>query len=378
MLAALRRELQVPVGWISVGIFLLLGERIFATAGPLLEILLFTILFSIILWGAFTVVRHAEEIAHRLGEPYGTLVLTMAVTVIEVSFIVVVMLDGPDDSTLARDTVFAVLMITLNGVAGLCILLGGLRHSQQSYNLEGARAFLAVIMPVSIIALVLPNFTTSTPGPTLSFLQAGVFAVLILMLYAVFLGIQTIRHAGFFRDPAAAESGDVAELDEGPEFAEHETGASEPRSTGYHTLLLLLAILPVIMLTEQLAHIVQDGIEAAGAPMALGGVVVAVLVLSPESMGALKAAVANRLQRSVNIALGSALATIGLTIPSVLAVSLYLGTHVTLGLPGEETMLLILTLITCMLTFGGVRTNVLQGAVHLVLFAVYVLLLFDP
>jgi|FEC22Drversion2_1045045.scaffolds.fasta_scaffold00031_105 Ca2+:H+ antiporter len=377
MLATLRRELQVPVGWISVGLLLLLGERIVA-AGPILEFVLFAILFPIILWGAFTVVRHAEEIAHRLGEPYGTLVLTMAVTVIEVSFIIVVMMDGPDKNTLARDTVFAVLMITLNGVAGLCILLGGLRHSQQVYNLEGARAFLAVIMPVSMIALVLPNFTTSTAGPTLSSLQAGVFAVLILLLYIVFLGIQTIRHAGFFRDPAANEPGGDAEFDEEPEFAEHETRAAAARSTGYHVLLLLLAILPVIVLTEQLAHIVQDGIRAAGAPMALGGVVVAILVLSPESMGALKAAVANRLQRSVNIALGSALATIGLTIPSVLAASLYLGIHVTLGLPGEETMLLILTLITCMLTFGGGRTNVLQGAVHLVLFAVYVLLLFDP
>lgn len=378
MLATLRRELQIPVGWGAVGISLLMGERILAAPGAILEVVLFVVLFAIILWGAFTVVRHAEEIAHRLGEPYGTLVLTMSVTVIEVSFIVVVMLDGPEDATLARDTVFAVLMITLNGVAGLCILLGGLRHSQQTYNLEGARAFLAVIMPVSVFALVLPNFTTSTPGPTLSFLQAGVLAVLVLLLYAVFLGIQTIRHAGFFRDPAVAEPGNAGDQVDEPEFADHETGAAEARSTGYHTLLLLLAILPVIVLTEQLAHIVHDGIEAAGAPLALGGVVVAILVLSPESMGALKAAVANKLQRSVNIALGSALATIGLTVPAVLAVSLFLGTHITLGLPAEEMLLLVLTLITCMLTFGGVRTNVLQGAVHLVLFAVYVLLLFDP
>ncbi len=378
MLATLRRELQIPVGWTAVAVSLLMGDRILAAPGAVVELLLFVVLFAIILWGAFTVVRHAEEIAHRVGEPYGTLVLTMSVTVIEVSFIVVVMLDGPADATLARDTVFAVLMITLNGVAGLCILLGGLRHSQQTYNLEGARAFLAVIMPVSIFALVLPNFTTSTPGPTLSFLQAGVLAVLVLLLYAVFLGIQTIRHAGFFRDPAVAEPGNAGDQVDEPEFADHETGAEEARSTGYHTVLLLLAILPVIVLTEQLAHIVHDGIEAAGAPLALGGVVVAILVLSPESMGALKAAVANKLQRSVNIALGSALATIGLTVPAVLAVSVWFGTHVTLGLPAEEMLLLMLTLVTCMLTFGGVRTNVLQGAVHLVLFAVYVLLLFDP
>lgn len=378
MLATLRRELQIPVGWAAVAASLLMGGQALAAPGPAAELVLFIVLFAIILWGAFTVVRHAEEIAHRLGEPYGTLVLTMSVTVIEVSFIVVVMLDGPADATLARDTVFAVLMITLNGVAGLCILLGGLRHSQQTYNLEGARAFLAVIMPVSVFALVLPNFTTSTPGPTLSFLQAGVLAVLVLLLYAVFLGIQTIRHAGFFRDPAVAEPGNAGDQVDEPEFADHETGEAEGRSTGYHTLLLLLAILPVIVLTEQLAHIVHDGIEAAGAPLALGGVVVAILVLSPESMGALKAAVANKLQRSVNIALGSALATIGLTVPAVLAVGVWFGTYVTLGLPAEEMLLLVLTLVTCMLTFGGVRTNVLQGAVHLVLFAVYVLLLFDP
>lgn len=377
MLETLRAELQIPVGWATVAAFMALGPLLPAAPGAAVEIALFAGLFAIILWGAFTVVRHAEEIAHRLGEPYGTLVLTLSVTVIEVSFILAVMLGGPTEAPLVRDTVFAVFMITLNGVAGLCILLGGLRHSQQTYNLEGARAFLAVIMPVSVIALVLPNFTTSTAGPTLSPLQAGVIAVLVLTLYGVFLAIQTRRHAGFFQDPATAGAPAASAADEA-DFPPHEVEHDPRRSTGFHTVMLLAALGPVILLTEELAHIVQHGIETVGMPDALAGVVVAILVLSPETMGALRAAVANQLQRSVNIALGSALATIGLTVPAVLAISVHFETSVTLGLPGEEMVLLLLTLITCTLTFGGPRTNVLQGAVHLVLFAVYALLLFDP
>lgn len=380
MLKTVRTEMQLVAGWATVGLFVVFGDGWLAIPSTTVRVALFVWLFATIMWGAFTVVRHAEEIAHRLGEPYGTLVLTMSVTIIEVSFIFFVMLGSDADSTLARDTIFAVLMITLNGVAGICILLGGLRHQEQSYNLQGARAFLAVIMPLSVIALVLPNFTSTTPGPTLSHVQAIVFGALTILLYGVFLGIQTIRHAGFFKDPEpegpepeAARENPEEENTEEPE--DHEISG---HTTLYHTALLLVAIFPVILLTGQLAHIAEEGIGAIGAPAAVAGVLVAILVLSPEAVGALRAALDNKLQRSVNIALGSALATIGLTVPSVLAIGIVADRYILFGLPPEEMVLLTLTLVVSAVTFGGPRTNILQGAVHLVMFCVYVVLLFNP
>lgn len=377
MIANLRKEVQILFGWSTVALFLAFGSNWLAQPDPMIQGALFAWLFVTILWGAFSVVRHAEELAHRLGEPYGTLVLTMSVTIIEVSFIFVVMLRSDADSTLARDTIFAVLMLTINGMAGLCILVGGLRHKEQSYNLQGARAFLAVIMPLSVIALVLPNFTTSTDGPTLSQFQAIVFGGLTILLYGVFLAIQTVRHTGFFKDPVPKSE---QENPEEPDIAEQmEVAASVSRtSTGYHAVMLLTALVPVVILTEMLAHIVEDGIDAIGAPEAIAGVLVAVLVLSPEAVGALRAAIANKLQRAVNISLGSALATIGLTVPSVLAIGFFSGRHIIFGLPAEEMVLLVLTLVVSALTFAGGRTNILQGAVHLVLFVVYLALLFNP
>lgn len=384
MLGTLRKEIQLVVGWASVVLVLMFGDAMMAQEALAVRAGLFVWLFGVIMWGAFTVVRHAEELAHRVGEPYGTLVLTMSVTIIEVSFIVVVMLSSDADSTLARDTIFAVVMITLNGIAGLCILLGGLRHNEQSYNLNGARAFLSVIMPLSVIVLILPNFTTSTSGPTLSTVQAIIFGSLTLLLYGIFLAIQTVRHVGYFTDQpattfapkAVADSETVDEPAFVPEVEEQPHG--EQTSALYHAVLLLVALLPVVLLTEELAHLVEDGIAAAGLPAAVAGVLVAILVLSPEAMGALRSAVSNQLQRAVNIALGSALATIGLTVPAVLLIGTLSDRHIVFGLPAEEMVLLTLTLVVASLTFNGPRTNILQGAVHLVMFIVYAVLLFNP
>jgi len=378
MLKLLSKEFQLVVGWASVAVMSVVGHALMANDTPAIRIALFAFLFGIILWGAFTVVRHAEDIAHRVGEPYGTLVLTMSVTVIEVSFIVVAMLNTGEDSTLARDTIFAVIMITLNGIAGLCILLGGLRHGEQSYNLNGARAFLAVIMPLSVIALVLPNFTTTTEGPTLSHMQAIVFGGLTFLLYGVFLGIQTVRHAGFFKQPESAVGFDSDQVDGNYEDTGGNHKDDAETSTLYHVIMLLLALVPVVLLTEELAHLVDDGIDAAGLPEAIAGVLVAILVLSPEAMGALRGAMHNKLQRSVNIAAGSSLATIGLTVPSVLLIGVVADKHILFGLPPQEMVLLVLTLFVASLTFNGPRTNILQGAVHLVLFVVYAVLLFNP
>ena len=373
MLKLLRGEAQIPAVWLTAALFLLFGSRWFAATADNagLTLLLFAWLFAAILWGAFGVVRHAEHLAETLGEPYGTLILTMSVTIIEVAFIVTAIATSTQSSPVARDAVFAVVMIMLNGTIGLCLLLGGLRHREQTYNLPGARAFLSVVIPLAVFALILPNFTVGASGPILSMPQAITIAVLTLTLYGVFLAMQTVRHRSFFQDPIEADS---SALPEPPPEAAH-AGAHPIAS---HTVCLALTLLPAVYLTEELGHIVEHAVKAAGAPQGLVGVIVAVLVLAPEAMGALQAALRNRLQRAVNIALGSVLATIGLTIPTVLILGVWKGIPTILGLGQEQIVLLAVTLVVSTLTFGGDRTNMLQGAVHLVMFLVFALLVFHP
>lgn len=369
-MAWLRREWPVALVWVTAGLFIAFGERWLDPSVPVwLGAVFFLWLFAVILAGAFGVVHHAEAIAHRLGEPYGTLVLTLSVTVIEVSFIAAVMLGG-GAATLARDTVLAVLMITLNGIAGLSLLLGGLRHHEQSYNFESARAFLAVIIPLAVIALVLPNHTVTTPGPTLSTVQAVMTAGLTLLLYVTFLTVQTIRHAAYFADTDAVGHGAGA--------AETPADASDRLPLGGHIALLVLLLVPIVFLAHEFSLFVERAVAAAGAPPDLVGLLIAILVLAPEGAGALRAALANELQRAVNIGLGSALATIGLTVPTVLALALALGETVAFGVDPQEQVLLALTFVAALITFASGRTNILLGAVHLVLFLVYVVLIFDP
>ena len=370
MLKLIRNEAQIGAVWLTAALFLIFGKGWFAAAASStgLTLLLFAWLFAAILWGAFGVVRHAEHLAETLGEPYGTLILTMSVTIIEVAFIVTAIATSTGSSPVARDAVFAVVMIMLNGTIGLCLLLGGWRHREQTYNLPGARAFLSVVIPLAVFALILPNFTARTPGPILSTPQAITIAVLTLVLYIVFLAMQTVRHRSFFQDPIEA---DGSALPEAPPEAAH-AGANP---IAFHTVGLLLTLLPAVYLTEELGHIVDHAVKAMSAPAALAGVIVAVLVLAPEAMGALQAALRNRLQQAVNIALGSVLATIGLTIPAVLVLGVLKDMPTILGLGQEQMVLLAVTLVVSTLTFGGDRTNML-GAVHIVMFLVFGLLLF--
>ena len=364
-LADLRAEAPVLVGAATTAIFFTVGKDWADTFGqPAFTVGIFVWLFAAMMWCAFGVVRHAEALAEYLGEPYGTLILTIAVISIEVAIMATVMLHGGPNPTLPRDTVFAVLMIVLNGMVGLSVVVGALTHRQQQYNLQGAVAFLAVISCLAVIALVLPSFTTSTKGPTLTVLQATIFGVLTAALYAGFLLIQTMRHRVFF-----------VEVEEGGGHA-HDAGPKH--SLGYHALLLLLTLLPVVLLSKPLAHIIDYGIEVLHAPTALGGIIIAILVLSPEGMTSFQAARRNQLQRSVNLSLGSALSTIGLTIPSMLAISLITGTPLELGLVPAEVVLLLLTLFIAQMTFSGAPTNILLGSVHLVLFATFVVLIFNP
>ena len=357
-------------GMVSVVLAYLFRRELFGDLHNIqLTALLFLWLFGTMMWCAFSAVRHAGAIAERFGEPYGTLVLTLSMTVIEVSLLAAIMLHGEANPTLARDAMFATLMIGLNGMVGAALLLGAMRYWEQEYNLAGARAFLVVIASLAVFALIIPNYTKTAPDPSEAPLKAVLFASITVLFYVVFVIVQTMRHRAFFAEPAGNGHGDHACRAE----------LTEARgSLASHVALLLLTLLPIVLLAQFLAIIVDFGIEDLDLPDALGGVLIAILVLSPEGLTAFHAALANQLQRAVNVCLGSALATIGLTIPAALIIGLMTGCKVHLGLDQVETVLLILTLFVSGLTFGGARTNVLQGVVHLLLFIVYVALIFSP
>jgi Ca2+:H+ antiporter len=282
------------------------------------------------------------------------------------------MLHGENNPTLARDAMFATLMIVLNGMVGAALLMGALRYWEQEYNLAGARAFLMVIAALAVFALIIPNYTKTAPDPIQAPYKALLFAAITVLFYIVFLFIQTMRHRAFFAEPEGNGRHDMLG---GEELEAH---VPQSGSLGFHIVMLLLTLLPVVLLSEYLAIIVDFGLEGLDLPDSLGGVMIALLVLSPEGLTAFHAALRNHLQRAVNVCLGSALATIGLTIPAVLVIGLITGREVHLGLDEVQTVLLILTLFVSALTFGGVRTNVLQGTVHLLLFIVYVALIFSP
>ncbi len=329
-------------------------------------VLLLAIICGVILAAAVAIVRHADVLAHRLGEPAGTLLLTLTITGLEVAMVAFVMSTGVEKPTLARDTMFAVVMLVLNGFMGLSLLLGGLRHGEQPYNLQSANAFLVMILPLTVLGLVMPNYTHATPGPTLSRFQMIFLSLMSVAIYAVFLFVQNRRHRGFFT---------FSQETAGAPAAEHDHDS--PRSTLHHVVMLALYSLPLVLLAKQMSTPLDAMVLKLHAPPALGGFIMAVLVLTPESIAAIRAALANRLQRSVNILLGSVLASIGLTIPLVIAVSLFTGRGLDLGLDGAGIVLLVLSLVTSILTFSLPRTNLLLGCVHLLLFGSYLMLMFD-
>jgi Ca2+:H+ antiporter len=322
-------------------------------------------LFAVLLIGAVMVaVHHAELVAVWLGEPYGTLVLTLAVTIIELSLVVSLMLAGKPNPSLARDTVHAVVMLVLNGLAGFCIVAGTLRHREQEFSTLGANAFLAVLMPMAVLVLVLPNHTVAAPGPYYSTMQLIFVGSTCFALYLVFLFVQTVRHQDYFVQIGAAE-------------AEHALVPSA-KIGALSASLLVLTLVAVVLLAKLLAPFIERSIIAAGAPMKLAGVIVAAIVLLPEGVAALRAARRNQLQISINLALGSAVACIGLTVPFVAVIATWLDQPIALGIDNESTLLLLLSFLVAILTYGQGRTNLLSGFVHLVLLASYVFLIFAP
>jgi Ca2+:H+ antiporter len=312
-------------------------------------------------------VHHAEVVAHRTGEPFGTLVLAIAVTVIEVSLILSVMLaGGPDKAALPRDTIFAAVMIICNGVLGICLLVGGLRHREQSFRVEGTGAGLAALTAMATLSLVLPNFTTSSPEGTYTTAQLAFVATSSLALWAAFVFIQTVRHRDYFL-PAAALADEQAHA---PPPSAGQAWAS--------FALLLVALGGVVGLAKVLSPAIEALVAAMRAPKAVVGIAIAMLVLLPETWAAVRAARANRLQTSMNLAIGSALASIGLTIPAVVAAAVLLGLPLQLGLQAKDLVLLALTFAVAAITLASGRTNVMQGAVHLVIFAAFLFLSLVP
>ena len=326
---------------------------------------LFAALLLVVLFGTvFAAVHHAEMIAERIGEPFGTLLLTLAVTIIEVALIATIMLGDKPVPALARDTVFAVVMIVCNGLVGLCIFIGGLRYREQDFQVAGANLYLSVLFVLATITLVMPNYTLTAPGPIYSAAQLGFVSVVTMLLYGVFLYTQTIRHRDYFVGGASN--------------AAHGGEPMSNRMMALSVALLLLSLLAVVLLAKKFSLVVDVVIAKLGAPPAFAGVLVALLILLPESVAAISAARKNDLQKSINLALGSSLATIGLTIPAVAVAAYALDKQLVLGLNPQETVLLLLTFMLSMLTFGTGRTNILFGLVHMVVFAIFVFMVFIP
>lgn len=312
-------------------------------------------------------VHHAEVVAHKVGEPFGTLLLALAVTVIEVALIVSLMLTGgPETAALARDTVFAAVMIILNGIIGICLLTGGVKYKEQVFTLSGVGAALVALTAILVLTLILPNYTVSTPGPQYSQVQLIFVAIICLVLYGAFVLVQAVRHRDYFLPPDA----------DGNEEAHAEPPTLKTALISAFLLILCLGI--VVLLAKALAPDIENAVVNAGAPKSLVGVIIAAVVLLPEGLAAYRAAKKNRLQTSLNLALGSALASIGLTIPAVAIVSIFTGMSITLGIDMKSTVLLLLSMFTIMLSLATGKTNVLQGIVLVVIFMVYLFTIIAP
>src|SRR6195952_61635 len=320
-----------------------LGLTFTPTAGGLLYA---AVLLAILFGTVFAAVHHAEVIAERIGEPPP------------------ISLGKKPVPALARDTVFAVVMIVCNGLVGLCIFIGGLRFKEQDFQVSGANLYLSVLFVMATITLIMPNYTLTAPGPIYSAAQLGFVSVVTLLLYGVFLYTQTIRHRDYFINDAAGASADESQLSN--------------RMLGVSIALLLASLLAVVLLAKKFSLVVDIAIASIGAPPAFAGVLVALLILLPEGVAAIAAARRNDLQKSINLALGSSLATIGLTIPAVAVAAYALDKTLILGLEQREVILLVMTFLLSMLTFGTGRTNILFGLVHVVVFAVFVFMVFVP
>ncbi len=366
--------------WLAVGLFTVfggewLGEPLSTTTAAIV----FIVLFVTILAASFGVVREADHLAHQLGEPYGTLILTLSIVAIEVILIASVLLGPGEFPTIGRDSIFAVMMIILNLVTGICLIAGSVRHGDQEFNAQGAVAYLSMIVLLTSVALVLPNYT-SIAGE-FSATQAVGISVLTALLYGIFLWMQMRSHRRYFVQPPQGSMTIQAAVDAAQVEQDGSISASGPhsmRTLVIRSCVLLALILPIVLLAHYLAIVTDFGIAATGAPVAVGGVLIAIIVFTPESITAVKAAMNNQMQRVINLCLGAFVSTVGLTVPAVLVIGLITGKQVIMGISNADIVLFIITAALSMLTFNGQRTSPIQGYMHLTVFAVFGLLLFYP
>lgn len=365
---------QLVISWLVVGLFQVMGHTWLSDLTPIVALACFVGLFGTIIIAAFGVVHEADELAHQLGEPYGTLILTLSIVSIEVILIAAVMLGPGDSATIGRDSIYAVMMIILNLVTGICLLVGALRYGEQEYNAPGAVQFIAMTVVLVGVSLLLPNVIGS--GGAFSAGQAVILSILTVIVYGAFIAFQMGRYRTHFMQP---ERGNMAiPVNVMLVKKERVTSLSDSAigSNLVHSLVLVGLILPIVLLAHDLAVVIDYGVAVAGAPVAVGGVVIAIIVFTPETLTAFKAALNNETQRAINLCLGAFVSTVGLTIPAVLMVGLFTGKTVVFGISPAETVLLALTLSLTTLTYLGHRTSAIFGLLHLMLFVVFGLVVF--
>jgi Ca2+:H+ antiporter len=370
--------LRLGLAWLVVAGFALTAEGwLGADMGPAMAAAAFALLFGTILAASFGVVHEADHLARQLGEPYGTLILTLSIVSIEVILIASVLLGPGEFPTIGRDSIFAVMMIIMNLAIGVCLITGAWRHGDQEFNAQGAGAYLSMIALLTGVGLVLPNHTSG--AGEFSALQAMGISVVTVLLYGVFLWMQMRSHRRFFVQPPRGAM--AIRVLRRPDSGQRSLLAARPRNTPALVVrsgLLLALILPIVLLSHHLAVVIDQGIAAVGAPPAVSGVLIAIIVFTPESITAVKAAMNNEMQRAINLCLGAFVSTVGLTVPAVLLIGLLTGRQVIMGISPAETTLFAVTMVLSMLTFNGQRTSPIQGLMHLAAFAVFGLLLFQP
>ena len=371
--------LKLSWAWLVVIAFTIKGDAWLAEPlTPLVALVCFTVLFFTIIAASFGVVHEADLLAHKLGEPYGTLILTLSIVSIEVILIASVLLGQGEFPTIGRDSIFAVMMIIINLVMGICLIAGGLKYGEQEFNAQGTNAYLAMIILLTGTALVMPNYLSGA-GEFTS-LQAWTIAGITAVLYAVFLLLQMRQEKRLFIQPPLGQMAVAAAASPVPQANGSASAAADnDRAEILRSSLLLLGmIIPIVLLAHHLAIVIDYGVETAGAPVAVSGVLIAIIVFTPESLTAVKAALNNEMQRAINLCLGAFVSTVGLTVPAVLIIGLLTGKQVIMGISSVETVLLGLTVLLGMLSFNGQRTSIMQGAMHLALFITYGFLLFNP
>lgn len=376
-------KIRLVIIWLVVGMFFFFGASFFSdTMSPMAAVFIFIVLLATIITASFGVVKEADQLAHKLGEPYGTLILTLSVVTIEVILIAAVMLGPGQFPTIGKDAVFSVMMIIMNLVVGLFILSGSLKHGEQEYNAQGTVSYISMIIVLGGMSLLLPNVILGAGGGAFSATQAIILSTFVIILYGFFLWLQMKDYSHLYIQPKKgsmeipfAKSKNLSPTAAENPIAETSGGKNE---IVIRSLILLAMILPIVLLAHHMAVVVDYGIKAAALPPVLGGVLIAIIVFTPESITAIKAALNNETQRAINLCHGAFVSTVGLTVPAVLVIGLITGKTVLFGISPTETLLFLLTVCLSFLSFSGKKTTPISGIMHLILFALFILLIFNP